>query len=105
MSPKEFEMTEASVPVVIEEEAAECIARLQIQKEVELVIGWVRDNVPDLHGIRIVDHSDGPSRPDRILIWAHTPGFPWGPVPEWPDYHFITWMFDVFPHEVRRKVS
>lgn len=98
-------MTNVAVPVVIEEEAAQQIARLQIHKEVDLMLGWVRDNVPELRGIRIVDNADGPSRPDRILIWAHTAGYPWKSVPESPDYHFITWIFDVFPPEVRGKAS
>jgi hypothetical protein len=97
-------MTKATVPVVINEEAARRIASLQIQKEVELMIDWVRDNVPELRGIRIVGH-DVPSGRDRILIWAHEAGPPWKSVPESPDYHFITWRFDTFPHEVGHKVS
>jgi hypothetical protein len=104
MRPKETEMTEATVPVVIEEEAALRIARLQLQKELELAIGWVREYVPELRGIRIVDHDPRPGE-ERILIWAHEAGPPWKSVPESPDYRFITWIFEVFPPEVRGKVS
>jgi hypothetical protein len=101
---KEIEMTEATVPVVIEEEAALRIARLQIQKELELMLDWVRENVPELRGIRIVDH-DAPSGRERILIWAHEAGPPWKSVPESPDYRFITWWFNTLPHEVGGRVS
>jgi hypothetical protein len=97
-------MPEADVPVVIEEEAARRIANLQIQKEVEMMLDWVRANVPDLSGIRIVGHSPSVSK-EAVLIWAHDAGTPWKSVPESPDYHFLTWRFNTFPHEVGRQVS
>ena len=98
-------MTKATIPVVIEEEAARRIARLQIQKEMELMIGWVRDNVPELRGIRVAGLRGTPSSPDEIVIWAHEAGPPWKSVPESPDYHFITWRFHTFAHEAGQKVS
>jgi hypothetical protein len=98
-------MTKADVPVVIEEEAARRIAKLQIQQEVELMLDWVRANVPELRGIRIVGLDGSPGKPDALLIWAHDAGIPWTSVPESPDYHFLTWRFNTFPHEVGRQVS
>ena len=98
-------MTKANVPVVIEEEAARRIAKLQIQKEVERMMDWVRDNVPELRGIRIAGLHSTPSCPDDVVIWAHEAGPPWKSVPESPDYHFLTWRFHTFPLEVGRKVS
>jgi hypothetical protein len=97
-------MTKADVPVVIEEEAARRIARLQIQKEVEVMMDWVRDNVPELRGIRIAGLRDA-SSPDDIVIWAHDAGTPWKSVPESPDYRFITWRCFCFSLEVGSKVS
>ena len=98
-------MTKADVPVVIEEEAARRIARLEIQREVGLMLDWVRDNVPELRGIRVVGHTPSPSKPDGLLIWAHEAGPPWESVPQSPDDRFITWRFNAFPHEVGWQVS
>jgi hypothetical protein len=97
-------MTKADVPVVIEEEAARRIARLQIQKEVGLMMDWVRDNVPELRGIRIAGLRNR-SSPDDVVIWAHDAGTPWKSVPESPDYRFITWRCFCFTAEVGRHVS
>jgi hypothetical protein len=97
-------MTKADVPVVIEEEAARRIARLQIHEEMGLMIDWVRDNVPELRGIHIASLRSA-SSPDEIVMWAHDAGTPWASVPESPDYRFITWRFSRFPVEVGWKVS
>jgi hypothetical protein len=97
-------MTRADVSILIEEEAALRIARLQIQQQMELMIDWVRENVPELRGIRIVEHDKWRGE-EGVLIWAHDAGTPWTSIPESPDYHFLTWRFNTFPHEVGKRVS
>jgi len=98
-------MTPATVPVVIEEEAARRIARLQLQREMEQMIAWVQENVPGLRGIRVVSLRDRPSRNDKVVIKAYWDDDGTRPHRKFPEFDFIEWKLANFHWLVGQKVS
>jgi hypothetical protein len=60
-------------PVIVTEEAAAQVAEWGLQRELEANLDWVRQNVPQLRGIRVTRWTDLPklARPPEIIVQAH----------------------------------
>ena len=98
-------MTTSNVPVVVEEDAARLIARFQIQQEMDRMIAWARDNVPDVLGIRVAASRGRPPLPDLLVIWAYWEAAGKRERKLFPEFDFIDWKMAHFPFPVCQRVS
>src|SRR5262245_60201531 len=98
---KEEPMT--AVPLVVAREAAAAVAYLGMQRELDLMLDWVRQNVPALQGIRVaVGDRLGSRLGPTLVIWAHR-----GPLADpasrdldgW-DGGWVEWKIRAFPPHV-----
>jgi hypothetical protein len=66
-------MTEATIPVMIAEDAAARVAELGMQPELEQMIEHVKRTAPGLRAIRVTLEYDPacPSNEPQVVIWAH----------------------------------
>jgi hypothetical protein len=59
-------MSHATVPVIITKEAAEEVATLGMERELELMVDWTQKNVPYLQAIRVA-----PRYPESRHWWMY----------------------------------
>jgi hypothetical protein len=93
------------IPVLIEPDAAERIAELGLQKELDKMLDHAKQTVPGLHRLRVeVDYRANMGEEDALTIWAYRE-YPGGePENDRADRQFGLWAIDTFPPDVKRWV-
>jgi hypothetical protein len=104
---EDADMTEATIPVTIAEDAAARVAELGLQPEFDLMIERARQTLADLLHLRVTLEHD-PDRPEddpRIVIWAHKEE----PTPEkledmteWKEW--VRWEYEHLPVRARLNI-
>jgi hypothetical protein len=90
------------IPVTVTEEAGGRVADLGMQRELEQMLDWARQNVADLRGVRVALGGPLIYRDERptVILWAHRD---WpadkGPLPlvEW---EWAGWKAQTFAPQV-----
>jgi hypothetical protein len=91
-------MTISTIPVILEEEASRRVANLNMRRELEVMLDWVRQNVPDLQGIRVANGvSRNPHLANLVFIHAHRSAASSNAETDLIDWDFICWKSQRFP--------
>jgi hypothetical protein len=95
-------MPTPDVPVIVTAEAAEQVASLGMQRELEQMLDWARANVLTLKAIRVTAKftPGAPQLGPRILIWAHREEPADLSNAHVPDWEWSGWKAQTFPRHV-----
>jgi hypothetical protein len=95
-------MTATTIPVIVTAEAAAQVASLGMQRELEQMIEWARQNVPTLKAIRVaLGYPRGALNGERpVLIWAHREEAADLSTIHLPDLEWGIWKAQTFPGAV-----
>jgi hypothetical protein len=89
------------IPVVIDPAAAERVAELGMQNELQRILDHAKQTLPGLHKLHVaVDYRGHMGEPDALTVWAHREDPPCEPEADPTDWDFGTWMIDTFSPEV-----
>jgi hypothetical protein len=94
-------MTTATIPVIISDEIRAQVAAAGMERELEVMLDWVRKTAPDLQGIHV-----GPGSPysrltrDLVVITAHRKWDDERPPTDLVEWDWICWKVQNFPPAV-----
>jgi hypothetical protein len=94
-------MTTTRIPVILEEEAGRRVARLNMHRELEVMLEWVQSHVPDLQGIRVTHGlSHSPVLANLVVIKAHRHWDAQRPPTDLVEWDWAGWKVQAFPPSI-----
>ena len=94
-------MNTTTVPVSVTEEAGRRVAFLGMQRELDVMLDWVRNNVPDLRGIQVIPSSiRRPLKANQVFIMAHRTWDDENPPTDLIEWDWAGWKAQTFPPRV-----
>ena len=90
-------MNATTIPVSITEEAARRVALLGMHRELDLMVDWTRNNVPDLRAICV---TPGSCMQTLVIIYAYRTWDDANPPTDLIEWDWAGWKAETFPPRV-----
>ena len=94
-------MNLTTIPVLVTEEAGRRVAVLGMQRELDLMLEWTRNNVPNLRGIQVTPGSiRRPLKAHLVVIKDYRSWDEEHPPTDLIDWDWAGWKAETFPPRV-----
>lgn len=90
-------MDSTTIPVFVTEVSAMRVAQLEMHRELDLMLEWTRNNVPDLRAIRVMPGFDEES---LVVIKAYRTWDETNPPTDLIEWDWAGWKAETFPPRV-----
>ena len=95
--------TVATIPVTIQPDAAEFLAEIGQERELEEMLEHAKATIPHLRALDVVLHDFPETGPPSLTIHAHRDPYPGRPDRAWRD--FGSWQVATFPPEACQNLG